>query len=107
MADKNLVELEGSVHGGVFYGTTATNIPYASVSVSVEPPARNEGARSRQTIRVLVFDETLVGVLRDGDAREGRRIRVTAYLVTRVAERRGVTFVQNDVVAYKIELPNK
>lgn len=106
MSDKNVVELQGSVYGNVYHGKTVHGRAYASFPLSVEPSPHGGACRARQTIHVLVFDEKALSLLRERGVHEGSRLHLDAFLTTHITQRRGVTFLHNNVVAYKLEFIN-
>lgn len=102
MKDKNLVYLEGVIHGDVTYKNTSTSKPYCSFIVHTETKG-SEGFISSNTY-VFVFDQKKIDYLKRVGARDGKRVFVSAHLRISKKDVKGNTIMQTIVTADDVHL---
>ena len=101
--DLNIVFLQGKIGNDLQYKKTSEGAQFATFSVVVNSFSKDiKDSTERRTetyIRVMCFDKYIVEYLQRVNAKQGNKVSVLARLNSHKSEYKGISFIQNDVIA--------
>lgn len=101
--DLNIVFLQGKIGNDLQYKKTSEGAQFATFSVVVNSFAKEiKDSTERRTetyIRVMCFDKYIVDYLQRVNAKQGNKVSILARLNSHKSEYKGISFIQNDVIA--------
>lgn len=101
--DLNIVFLQGKIGNDLQYKKTSEGSQFATFSVVINSFSKDmkdsTEKRSETYIRVMCFDNRIVEYLQRVNAKLGNKVSILARLNSHKSEYKGISFIQNDVIA--------